>query len=386
MLVGSGVTILYAASVFIPAIAADTGWDRSAVAGALAPAALSIAIGSAFFGALTDRVGPRLVLAVAGIAYALGLVAIPVLSTSAGMFALALTIAAVFSAATTPVTYSYLIIGWLPEHRGLALGVALACSGAGVAIVPALLGQLIPELGWRMSYVVLGASVAVLVVPSALFLVKDPPRARGTPAKGATARPAVGLSIAEAITNPAFWTLSFAFLLNGLVATAGTISMPSVAEDYGVAPVTASRTMIAVGVSMIFSRVVIGALFDRFPPIFLAAVVFAAPALGYAILCTDSGLTGFIGAAVLFGVAVGAEGDAMAVILSRRFGMRDFGKIFGLNFAAYAVCGGLGPWLLSTLRQWFASDALAFGALAGLAIVAVSLMATNRSRHLVHDR
>ena len=387
MFVGAGVTIIYAASVFVPAIVADTGWSRSGVTAAIAPAALAIALSTPIVGALTDRYGPRRVLIVAAFPYAASLAAISIVSINVSMFTAALTVAAIFSAATTPVAYSRLIIGWMPEQRGLGMGIAMAFSGLGVAVVPALLAQFLPSIGWKIGYAILGMAALLVILPTAIFLVKDPPR-REVPKVDVAYRQrgtSTDLTFKEALGTPAFWTLSAGFLLNGLTATAGSISLPLVAGDHGVAPAVAATTMISVGLSMVVSRVVVGALFDRLPAILLAAIIFCAPVLAYLMLIANVGFPGFIVAALLFGIAVGTEGDAMAVILSKRFGLRGFGKIFGVNFAAYALCGGLGPWLLTTLRSTLASDRLAFLYLAAIGLAAVIAISFNRSSQLGHE-
>lgn len=383
MFLGSGVAILYAAGVLFPAIAADTGWSRTEVAAALSPAALAIGLMCPVVGALTDRFGPRRILVPAATLYALALAAIPLMASTPLWFAIALTIAAGISAAITPVTYSYLIIGWMPDRRGLGMGLILASSGLGVAIVPAVIGVLLPYVGWRFAYVLLGVAALIAILPATICLVKDPPRAFATHRKGdAPDRP--GISLAEALRLPAFWSLTLAFLFNGIVANAGSISLPLVATDYGIAPGAAAAIMVWVGLSMVLSRIVIGALLDRFSPIILSTIVFASPALGFVILLGDYGYGGFMAAAILFGVAIGTEGDAMGVILSRRFGVRHFGKIFGINFAAYAFSGGLGPWLLNVLRGQTESDSLAFVCMSVLSLLAMLLLAGNRTRTLVY--
>jgi MFS family permease len=58
-----------------------------------------------------------------------------------------------------------------------------------------------------------------------------------------------------------------------------------------------------------------------------------------------SGLRGaatFIGAA-LCGIGVGAEVDLMAFFVGRYFGLRAYGRIYGVMFAAFALANGIGP-------------------------------------------
>lgn len=387
MFVGPGVTINYAAGVFIPVIITETGWSRSAVTGAIAPAAFAIALMSPVIGGLTDRFGPRRVLVPASILYAGSLAIIPLISGTPMLFTASLMLAAIFAAAMTPVAYGYLIIGWLPDRRGIAMGAALAASGLGIAIFPALIGMILPLTGWRGGYALLGLLAFLIVVPSNFWLVRDPPLtsvARSPARRASQDAKVTGLTLREAAGTIAFWTLALAFLLNGLTATAGAISLPLVAQDNGIDQRMAATTMVFVGLSMVASRIFVGALFDRFPPILIASIIFLTPAIAYLILTANLGMVGFVAAAVLLGIAVGTEGDAMAVILSRRFGMRSFGKIFGLNFASYAMCGGLGPWLMNFLRTETGSDRVAFVVLGSLALTAFLLMGTNRSRHLTY--
>jgi MFS family permease len=48
-------------------------------------------------------------------------------------------------------------------------------------------------------------------------------------------------------------------------------------------------------------------------------------------------------ASALFGFAVGAEVDVIAYLVSKHFGLRKYGVIFGSVVAALAVGGALGP-------------------------------------------
>jgi MFS family permease len=47
--------------------------------------------------------------------------------------------------------------------------------------------------------------------------------------------------------------------------------------------------------------------------------------------------------AIMCGGGIGAEIDIMGFLLSRYFGMRNFGKIYGLVFAAFNLGTGFGP-------------------------------------------
>jgi MFS family permease len=64
---------------------------------------------------------------------------------------------------------------------------------------------------------------------------------------------------------------------------------------------------------------------------------------GIALLASGlSGLAAFLGAA-LCGIGVGAEVDLMAFFVGRYFGLRAYGRIYGVMFAAFAFANGVGP-------------------------------------------
>jgi MFS family permease len=72
-------------------------------------------------------------------------------------------------------------------------------------------------------------------------------------------------------------------------------------------------------------------------------VFFGLSIIGMCILA--SGATGPLAqvGAVFCGGGIGAEIDIMGFMLSRYFGMRNFGKIYGLIFAAFNLGTGFGP-------------------------------------------
>jgi cyanate permease len=51
-------------------------------------------------------------------------------------------------------------------------------------------------------------------------------------------------------------------------------------------------------------------------------------------------------AAFVIGLGLGAEGDIIAYLISRYFGLRSFGEIYGYAFSAFVLTGALGPLLM----------------------------------------
>lgn len=376
MYVSIGIVLIHGFSVFILPIAADTGWNRTSIAALLTPVAVVNGLMSPVVGALTDRIGPRRVLLISSMTTGAGLVGIGLVPNDFSSFAIAVVMASILGGAQTGVPYTYVIVGWFDARRGLALGVMLSFVGLGIATVPPILSTVIAIWSWRFAYIVAGLATALLAFLIALLIIRDPP-----------VRPTVGTgeghTLGEAAATSSFWLMLGAFLLNYLVAAAGSISLPVILADRGVSLTDAAMAMSLVGATFTVTRLGFGALLDRFPAAPLTSLVFLAPVVGHLLLAgTDDALPAYV-SAVFFGVALGAEGDAMGYLLAQRFGRRSFGKIFGINYFAFTVGAGLGPALLHFIADEGRAYFMAFATFAALGALAPALLVTDwsRSRH-----
>jgi hypothetical protein len=92
-------------------------------------------------------------------------------------------------------------------------------------------------------------------------------------------------------------------------------------------------------------------------------------------------------AAILLGLGIGAEGDIMAYLTSRYFGMAHYGVIYGCVLAFFTLGSGLGPWIMA-----HAFDALGvysaglIGLGVGLAVAIILVLALGPYRYPPGDR
>lgn len=373
-----GIVLIYGFSVFIVPITADTQWDRTVVAAVVAPIAIVNGLMSPVVGALTDRFGPRRVLVVSSVSMAIGLVGVGIAPNSLETFIVAVVVASLMGAAQTGVPYTYMIVGWFSSRRGLALGAMLAFVGLGIATVPPFLAFLISVWGWRFAFVAAGLVSMAATLPVALFVVRDPPARREVVGSGGE-----GHTVRQAVETASFWLMLAAFFFNYFAAAAGSISLPVVLADRGADPANAAFVMSLVGLAFIAMRLGYGALLDRLPPVPLTSLAFLSPAVGHLILLSSEGLIPVYVSAVFFGLATGAEGDAIGYLLAKRFGMRSFGKLFGINYMALTFGAGLGPASLHIMAAEGTHYLEAFTIFAGIAAIApVLLILDGRTRSL----
>jgi len=106
---------------------------------------------------------------------------------------------------------------------------------------------------------------------------------------------------------------------------------------------TAVTALSVGGVTLIVGRVIAGYLLDKIFAIYIAIFFLVVPMIGVALLI--SGAAGWWPgvAVVTVGLALGAEFDLMAYIVSRYWGIRSFGALYGLilMFLNFANAAGM---------------------------------------------
>src|SRR5215470_17655742 len=63
---------------------------------------------------------------------------------------------------------------WFARRRAFASGLAVAGTGLGTLVMPPLAGWLIAAIGWRETYLVLGAGAAIIGAGLSLLIENDP--------------------------------------------------------------------------------------------------------------------------------------------------------------------------------------------------------------------
>jgi cyanate permease len=217
--------------------------------------------------------------------------------------------------------------------------------GLGVAIIPPLTVHLINAFGWRMAWVALAVIVFVLSFLPAMFFVRDPVRPE-LATRGRLDETLPGLAAREAFRSWTFWALTVAFVLAVISINGTLVHIVALLTDRGIPVQQAAATSVIAGLSIIIGRILCGYCMDRFYGPYTAATFFLLPMVGIFLLASGAGgAFPFVGA-VLCGLGIGAEVDLMGFFVSRYFGLRAFGTIYGCMFAIFSVGTGFGPFLM----------------------------------------
>jgi MFS family permease len=342
---GQGPVMFFTFGVFVAPLTAEYGWSRATISAALFISFAIASFASPLVGKLVDRFGVRQVTLPSIALFALSGAAITLTPASPAGFLALWGIWGLFSGGQAPLPYAKVISAWFDEKRGLALGVAMCGTGIGTAILPQFARALIDAYGWRAGYIGLAAATMAFAFPAVALLVREPDRSRRGESSGPTLE-LPGITGAQAWRSARFLAIGAAAFL-AVTTINGTIAhLVPLLTDHNTPPGIVAASLTAVGLSTIAGRLLTGYLLDRFFAPYVAAGMFLVPVLSLLLLGTGVSGMAPIAAAIGLGVGLGAEVDLIAFLVSRYFGLRSFGEIYGYLFGLFTFGTGLGPYLM----------------------------------------
>ena len=347
---GSGSINIFAFSVLLKPIANDLGLGRGVLSSALLLSTAMTAVGCLSFGGLFDSGRIRAILLPAIALFALSVAALSFLRPSLTIVYILFGFSGLFGTGQTPLGYSKVISQWFNKERGLALGVLYAGIGTGGFVVAQLVRLLINDFGWRNTCLGLGAAIfLVSFLPVAIFVREPDSVVSARLEAGQDPRQSQvvsGLTTPEVIRSWQFWLLALAISLIVLTANGSLIHAVALLTDRGVSLSMATAALSAAGLAMIVGGILSGYCLDRFSGPHVAISCVAVAIVGIGLLRSGAGGMVSIAGTILCGFANGAEGNLLPYFVSRYFGLRSFGRIFGYLFAVFMISVGVGPLLL----------------------------------------
>ncbi len=363
----------------------DLGWSRTQAVLGYALSWLALVPCSPLAGWLYDRLGPRVVVPLGGLALALG-VAITGRAATPLQYYLSYGGLVGFGIAATLGPSSALLSRWFVRRRGTALGLYAAGSSAGTLLSLPLVAWLVAAYGWRATLAGYGAVlVLVLTLPPAL-MYRASPQALGQEPDGpgaAGAPPRVRLTserpwtLRAALSTVAFWA-AFAMLLLGVVAfQIVTTHQIAFVAGRGIRPERAAAAFGLTGVFQLIGNLAGGTLSDRLGRQAVFQMGSLLGLVAVAVLASVSG-PGEVWKLYLFaltmGLGFGARISLLSAIPADAFGGPRFGLILGLLQMGSGLGGFVGPTLAGAIYDTSGNYRMAFAA-AGLAVLLSGLAA-----------
>jgi MFS family permease len=361
--------------VFLAPIAADTGWTRGGIGFAMTLDFLAMGVGSAVWGGLSDRYGPRMILLAGALLLGAGL-ALASRATSLLEFQAIYGLLIGGAAGSLMVPLISTVTLWFDKHRALA--VSLVSSGMGVApmTVSPFAETLVVDHGWRTAQLILAVAVVVLLVPAAL-LVRRPPHMPAAVADGGMDRAEMKAAVRRALRSRPFVVLSLTFFACCATHAGPIFHTISYAIGCGLPPMTAVTIYSVEGFAGLVGRLVFGLLGDRLgvKRIIVAGLLVQALAAGAYVLAT--GIGDFYAVAFVFGMAYGGVMPLYSALARDYFAPQIMGSVLGamtlLSGLGMALGPALGGWIYDHFHAytWMYLGSLAVGLGAGAIALAL---------------
>jgi MFS family permease len=344
LFVCNGPVLGFTFGVFLKPIMADTGWQRSTTSFALSFGGILSAIAVPILGRMMDRWSIRRVALPGLLIYTVFLCLMGLAPAVLWIFTLMFALAEMTSAIQTPLGYAKAISAWFDRRRGLALGIAMSGVGLGAFVVPQLAERLIHQVGWRGAYVSLGLLTFAIAFPAVALWVREPRLGEGERGGMATIAVLSGHTVREAASTTRFWMLGAAFFLVAIAINGTAAHIVPLLTDHGLSSAEAAATLGIFGLATMSGRLLAGFLVDRIFAPYVATFFFLAPIAGFAFLAGATGMLPAVGV-VLMGMGLGTEIDLIAFLVTRYFGQRSFGQIYGYFFMIFGLGSSFGRFL-----------------------------------------
>lgn len=359
----------YSSGIFMEEMTRDLGWTKTEFSSALTLQMLIGIVVGPLAGRVLDRIGPRRMLLIGIVPFAVGLSLLG--TTSAAMWHW-WTLAAFSSIAAGGVILAAWISGVVQSFdtsRGLAISVCLAGIGLATAIWPPLVAWLVGNLGWRATFPAMAFGWALVLLPLVFFFYRPAhkPIQREVAADLPPLRPV--------LRSKTFWLLLGAAGLFSSIQLPLIVNLVPIARQQGVSLQTAAGIAGMIGLFSIAGRIGTGILLDMVPtrPLALAAFTLVLPVMALLTLA-DGSVPVLIIAAALLGLAAGSEIDVVTYLCSRRFDPQIFGSVYTILQTGIAVCASLGPLLAGRLFDLTGSYDRFFVVAAVLDVIATALI------------
>ncbi len=356
----------------------EFGWSSASLSWSFSLLRIESGLLGPFQGWLIDKFGPRAVLAVGLVIFAIGFMMLSWVD-SLLEFYLAFVVIAIGSGLGGFLTLFVTVSNWFRRRRATALALSQTGASIGGIFVPVVALSLI-HFGWQTT--AFASGVIILVVglplvpifrtrPQQYGMIPDGRRYEPPPAGSRAAimqvEPEREFTAREAMRTPAFWFISLGH--GSALFVVGAIMVhviPHIVQKLDVSLESASAVITVITTAQIAGLVSGGILGDRMDKRLIAAACM----LGHTVALMGIAFAGSLWLiyffSVIHGLSWGARGPLMGAIRADYFGLKAIGTIMGLSSLIVTIGNVFGPVFAGFMRDTQGDYQLGFVILAAM--------------------
>ena len=331
---------IYSWSLYNQPLSDMYGWSKDAIVMAYSIAIFVFAGTTILSGRLYEKMGPKVVAAIGGILYGIGMI-LTAFANELWLLYLSYGVIAGVGVGFAYVSPLATCVKWFPDHKGFITGVAVGAFGSGSMIFKNLISHFLGTVGLQRTFINLGIIFMILVLTGAALMKLPEEDTKSKAYKG----PYEHMTLKDMVRTTRFYYVWWMYLL----ASMPGLLVIGLAKDIGVDMVGLSvgAASSAVAIVALFNaggRLIWGTMSDRFGRLNMIGLMFVITisALLFKAMVPMTQLTYYI---TLIGVAFSFGGflSVFPAMTSDFFGTRHLGANYGIIFQAYGIAALIGP-------------------------------------------
>ncbi|MBK0010281.1 MFS transporter [Bacillus sp. S35] len=333
----------------------DFSMDRGTISLISTLSFITYGLSQPLIGRLVDKLGARLILSFSTFLVGISIFLTSFVTQPWQLFFLYGIMVSFGVGGASNVAATVVVTNWFNEKRGLAFGIMEAGFGAGqMLLVPGSL-MLIHWLNWKMTVVILGAFLVLIVFPIVLLFLRNHPKEKGlVPIGGEIVEEDTvekkalntNASIWNVFLKREFWFLILPFAICGFTTTGlmDTHLIPF-SHDHGFSTsVTSAAVSILAGFNII-GILLSGIVAARWSSRKMLFLLYGMRAISICILLYSHNSALLLIFAVLFGLVDFATVAPTQLLATQYFKEYSIGFILGWLFLSHQIGSALGAYL-----------------------------------------
>ncbi|HHY66460.1 MAG TPA: MFS transporter [Alicyclobacillus sp.] len=369
------------------------GWSLTTLSLAVSLNMLTWGIFQPVMGRLIDRFGPKPVIAGSAALMGIAFLLSSTITQIWQFFVYYGILTAVGFAGCGSMANSVLVSRWYVRNRAVMLARSSMGMNVGQLVLLPLAGMLIAYTNFRITFLVLGFMMLLIIVPAFLLLTKNTPQSIGQAPDGdptSTFTPPRSAPLSEALQSRVFWLASLAFVTCGYSLYMVTIHLPKYAVDLGGGLDLGGRLLGIAAAASAVSMWITGQLSKTHRKKILLIWLYAIRAMALFFLAVSAHLWQLYVFAVLYGISSMPIIPLVTGMISERFGANALGSILGSTWLLHQIFAAIGVFVGGYLRSATGNYHLSFltsaVALVMGALLTAALREPGNMAHLRADR